>query len=209
MFADDETPPEIKVVDRRRFIQEGSEVHENPDAAPERPAPPEPETAFKAEPPLSASPAGTPAGASPAAAGASNAAAHAHQATGGAQLTDGPSSAQPAAQAGTQSASAAQGDAEKSRKDSAQRQADQVAAGLPPADFMTLTEFLAQQVSTYLGEPDPMGRAMEPNLPVAAMFIDLLGVLQEKTKGNLSLDESRLLDQLLYALRLQYVQRRR
>ena len=100
-------------------------------------------------------------------------------------------------------------DNEKARREGTQRKADQAAAGLPPADLVTLMEFLAQQITLYLGEPDPSGRAMQPNLPLAGLFIDLLGVLQEKTKGNLNLEEGQVLDQLLYALRLRYVQQRR
>lgn len=158
---------ELKVVDRRRFIQVGDRIEENPEAAA---APPSPEP-----PKVSAAPP--------------------QQAT------------QADPQAGTQTATKAE--TEQSRRASAQRRADQAAAGLPPADFLTLVEFLAQQVSMYMGEPDPMGRAIPANFPLAAMFIDLLGVLQEKTKGNLTLEESQLLDQLLYTLRLQYVQKRR
>lgn len=172
---------ELKVTDRRRFIQEGDNIKENPEVEvrPEPVAPPE--TKAKAEPEL------TKAAAAPA-----GSAAHA---------------AGPAA--GTQPASAPPADTEQTRTEAAQRRADQAAAGLPPADITTLIEFLAQQVTLYLGEPDPSGRAIQPNLPAAGLFIDLIGLLQEKTKGNLTLDESQILDQLLYALRLRYVQKRR
>ena len=44
------------------------------------------------------------------------------------------------------------------------------------------------------------------NVALARQTIDLLGVLQEKTKGNLDGDEERLLDQVLYDLRLRFVE---
>lgn len=170
---------ELKVIDRRRFIQDGDTIRENPDAPP---APPTPE-------PKAAEPEPAPAihaAAEPAAAAQ----------TAGTQPATPPQAAPKPAD-------------EQTRRESAQRKADQAAAGLPPADVTTLIEFLAQQVSLYLGEPDPMGRAVQANLPAAGLFIDLLGVLQEKTKGNLALEESQVLDQILYALRLRYVQKRR
>lgn len=179
---------ELKVVDRRRFIQEGENIKENPEAsqleAAEQKAA---EAAAKAAPPPPPPPQAEPAAAPQQAA------------------------PPPPGPVGTQSATPPKSpeEAEKERREAAQRKADQAAAGLPPADFTTVVEFLAQQVTMYLGEPDPMGRAMQANLPAASLFIDLLGTLQEKTKGNLTLEESQILDQILYALRLRYVQKRR
>ncbi len=169
---------ELKVTDRRRFIQEGDNIKENPEATARPDSPPVPETKIEAPPPKSE------AGAVPA---------------------GGPG----APASGTQPASTPPADTEQTRNEAAQRRADQAAAGLPPADITTLVEFLAQQVTLYLGEPDPSGRAIQPNLPAAGLFIDLIGLLQEKTRGNLTLEENQILDQLLYALRLRYVQKRR
>jgi hypothetical protein len=53
--------------------------------------------------------------------------------------------------------------------------------------------------------PEPEGPP--PNLDLARHTIDLLSVLQQKTKGNLSLEESRLLENTLTELRFRYVQR--
>ena len=168
---------EMKVIDRRRFIQVGETIEENPNVVEAKPAEaPSPQSAApKPEPPPQA------------------------------QAKPEPS---PEPKAGTQSA-APRSETEQSRRESAQRRADQAAAGLPPADFVTLVEYLAQQVSLYMGEPDPTGKSYPANLPIAGLFIDLMGVLQEKTKGNITLEEAQLIDQLLYALRLQYVQKRR
>jgi hypothetical protein len=83
---------------------------------------------------------------------------------------------------------------------------------LPTIDFMTLVVSLSQTALVHLGEaidPESGGggegqRSLD--LPMARQTIDLLGVLQEKTKGNLTGDEERLLDQVLYDLRLRFVE---
>ena len=82
---------------------------------------------------------------------------------------------------------------------------------LPTIDFMTLVVSLSQTALVHLGEvidPEPGGGPGTPalDLPMARQTIDLLGVLQEKTKGNLTGDEERLLDQVLYDLRLRFVE---
>ena len=84
-------------------------------------------------------------------------------------------------------------------------------AGLPTIDFMTLVVSLSQTALVHLGEvidPEPGVGSGERtlDLPMARQTIDLLGVLQEKTKGNLTGDEERLLDQVLYDLRLRFVE---
>ena len=76
---------------------------------------------------------------------------------------------------------------------------------LPPASFETLVLSLGMQAQFELGfggqaDQDP------PNLDVARHSIDMLGVLKEKTKGNLSLSEDRLLENTLTELRFRYVQ---
>ena len=78
---------------------------------------------------------------------------------------------------------------------------------LPTIDFMTLVVSLSQTALVHLGETiDPEQGEAERNLPLARQTIDLLGVLQDKTKGNLTGDEERLLDQVLYDLRLRFVE---
>ena len=57
-----------------------------------------------------------------------------------------------------------------------------------------------------LGKVDaPEGEKIDPNLPAAKQMIDILGILEEKTRGNLDESESKLLSSLLYDLRVQYV----
>ena len=76
---------------------------------------------------------------------------------------------------------------------------------LPPASFEMLILSLGMQAQMELGmgAPNP---EHPPNLEIARHTIDLLAVLQEKTKGNLSLEEQRLLENTLTELRFRYVQ---
>jgi len=77
---------------------------------------------------------------------------------------------------------------------------------MPPADFSTLVQTLATQAALFLGDHrDPKTGKSLRNLDLAKHHIDLLDVLEKKTKGNLSDEEKRLLDSLLYELRLAYV----
>lgn len=69
-----------------------------------------------------------------------------------------------------------------------------------------LTSFFLPQVLTFLGEiPHPDTQQRERNLPMAKYLIDTLGIIQEKTRGNLTPEEQRHLDSLLADLRLLYV----
>ena len=80
------------------------------------------------------------------------------------------------------------------------------APDLPTLDFATFILGLIGTAYVHLGDaPTPDGDA-ERNLPMARQDIDLLGLLQEKTKGNLTGDEERLLEQALCDLRMRYVE---
>lgn len=78
---------------------------------------------------------------------------------------------------------------------------------LPPADFQTLIGTFVTQAILYLGGfPDPKtGRAIVA-LDYARFHIDLLAVLEEKCRGNLTPDEEADLKQSLYELRMRYVE---
>ena len=67
---------------------------------------------------------------------------------------------------------------------------------------------LGTTAAVHFGDiADPgTGERGEPNLPAAAQMIELIALLQEKTRGNLIEPEERLVDDLLYELRLRYVQ---
>lgn len=78
---------------------------------------------------------------------------------------------------------------------------------LPTIDFATFILSLSHSALMHLGEaPHPDTNKVEANLPLAKQNIDLLGLLEEKTKGNLSGDEERLLAQVLFDLRMRYVE---
>jgi hypothetical protein len=80
----------------------------------------------------------------------------------------------------------------------------------PPLEmnFSTLVLSLSTQALAHLGEiPDPAHMKVAIDLPAAKHMIDILGILQDKTKGNLEKSEAGLLDSVLYDLRLKYVER--
>jgi len=86
-------------------------------------------------------------------------------------------------------------------------EAQEPSRSLPPADFATLVLSLGSSAVMYLGQSeDPDGKTSAPNLPMAKHAIDLLTVLEEKTKGNLSSEEEQVLESLLFDLRLRYVE---
>ncbi|AKU91940.1 DUF1844 domain-containing protein [Vulgatibacter incomptus] len=85
-----------------------------------------------------------------------------------------------------------------------------VAAGEPreaaPIDFTTFVFSLGSSALMHLGEaPHPETGEPMKNLELAKETIDLLAMLQAKTKGNLTPEEGRFLGALLYDLRLRYV----
>ena len=74
-------------------------------------------------------------------------------------------------------------------------------------NFANLIIYLGQMAAMAFGDlPDAAGQTPEPNLEAAGMFIEMLGMLQEKTRGNLTAAESKVLDDLLYDLRMRFVQ---
>jgi hypothetical protein len=76
---------------------------------------------------------------------------------------------------------------------------------LPPASFPTLVQSILTQVLFYLGDLTQRGSEPNVNLDMAKHQIDIMGVLEEKTRGNLSDDEKQLLDTALYEARMRYV----
>lgn len=73
-------------------------------------------------------------------------------------------------------------------------------------NFNTFILSLNTAALVHLGElPDPITNRREPNLTLARHTIETLEMLKEKTKGNLTLDEERLLQSILYELKLKYV----
>jgi len=79
---------------------------------------------------------------------------------------------------------------------------------LPHIDFATFVLSLSHSALMHLGElPDPETNSTHVDLALAKQNVDILGLLEEKTKGNLTGDEERLLAQVLFDLRMRYVER--
>ncbi|MFB3885064.1 MAG: DUF1844 domain-containing protein [Thermodesulfobacteriota bacterium] len=77
---------------------------------------------------------------------------------------------------------------------------------LPEINFINFIFSLSTSALIQLGEiQDPITQKLAKNLPLAKQTVDLIGMLKEKTKGNLTSDEEKLLDSLLYDLRMRYV----
>lgn len=73
--------------------------------------------------------------------------------------------------------------------------------------FSDLVLMLATMAAVHLGEiGDPVTGEKHPNLPAAGQMVDLLSVLQQKTQGNLDAEESQLIENLLYDLRLKFIE---
>ena len=73
--------------------------------------------------------------------------------------------------------------------------------------FIEFVLMQAQQIALMLGQiPGPDGKPMEPNLPVARIFIDQLEMIREKTRGNLSKEEEDVLTKVLADLQLAFVE---
>ena len=79
-----------------------------------------------------------------------------------------------------------------------------MASGL---SFTAFVLSLASSAAIHLGDlPDPMsGRKAEPDLEGARQMIDILELLDAKTRGNLTAEERQVLEQVLYEVRMRYV----
>src|SRR5215204_1477547 len=78
----------------------------------------------------------------------------------------------------------------------------------PEVSFVAFIFSLASNAAVHFGDlPDPMtNEKRPPDLEAAAQLIDLLAMLEEKTRGNLSAEERQLLDQAIFELRMRYVE---
>ncbi len=118
----------------------------------------------------------------------------------------------PAPEAGKPTAAAATELPAATEPPAAKRPAEQRQSGdrplqLPPATFSFLVTTLATQAMVSLGQaPNPFTGKAEVHLPEAKHFIDTLGMLSEKTRGNLAPEEAALLDGFLHQLRLAYIE---
>lgn len=78
---------------------------------------------------------------------------------------------------------------------------------LPDINFSTFIISLSTQALMHLGEiASPLSGKSEADIPVAKHMIDILGMLQEKTRSNLDAGEERLIEDILFDLRMKYVE---
>jgi hypothetical protein len=101
--------------------------------------------------------------------------------------------------------------AEEAFQEASQKAASEAGAAsqeipLPAISFSSFIFSLSSSAFVGLGAiPDPNSGKIEKNLPLAKQTIDLLGMLRDKTRNNLSREEEALFDHLLYDLRMSYV----
>lgn len=97
---------------------------------------------------------------------------------------------------------------ENGELDAAERAyAEAQAKELPAVDFLNLVVSMSHSALLHLGDaPDPVSGAREQNLPLARQTIDLLAMLQDKTRGNLTGEEERVLTHALHDLRMRFVE---
>jgi hypothetical protein len=77
----------------------------------------------------------------------------------------------------------------------------------PTVTFIGFVISLAHTAAVHFGDiAEPGDEPQAPNLPAAQQMIDILALVEEKTRGNLTAEERQVLEQVLYELRLRYVQ---
>jgi hypothetical protein len=78
---------------------------------------------------------------------------------------------------------------------------------LPEINFSTFVISLSTQALVHLGEiPNPVSGKLEVDVPVAKQMIDILAMLKDKTRNNLNASEDRLIEDVLFDLRMKYVE---
>jgi hypothetical protein len=98
---------------------------------------------------------------------------------------------------------------EKSQSEAAQEE-ETTEYQLPEINFATFIFSLNHSVLVHLGVmEDPSTGKKVRNLPIAKQTIDILGMLKEKTKGNLDEDEEKMLKNILYDLRMIYIKEKK
>lgn len=94
----------------------------------------------------------------------------------------------------------------QAQSENEQQGGDKQGYALPKIDFSTFVLSMNSSVLVQLGLiDDPASGRKTKNLPLAKQTIDMLAMLEEKTKGNLTDDEEKILTNILYELRMLYV----
>jgi hypothetical protein len=95
---------------------------------------------------------------------------------------------------------------EKREEPAVEEDASRQEVPLPEINFTNFLLSLSTSALIQLGEiPDPLSKQSARELPLAKQTIDLIGMLQGKTKGNLTPEEEKLIEYILYDLRMRYV----
>jgi len=97
---------------------------------------------------------------------------------------------------------------EEAEKDAGEQawEKEQETTPLPEVNFSSFLLSLSSSVLLHLGEiADPQSGEKRKDLALAKQSIDIIGILKDKTKGNLSEEEEKLLQNLLYDLRMRFV----
>ncbi len=181
MASEDENSKGFKIQDRRRFSAEG-------DLKPEFSG---------ADEPVAAKPEATRPGGPPPSAGA-----HAF-----AQQQAAPTQQQAAASQPQQAAAAKGYAAARSAAAGSEAHLSEAGAEMGEISFGAFLMSLSTEALVHLGEvADPSSGQEQRDLAMAQQLIDILGMLREKTRGNLDHDEQALLDAILFDLRMKYVE---
>ncbi len=183
MPSEDESSKGFKIQDRRRFSAEGELKPEFSGA----------EAPVAAKPAAAAPDAPPPGGRPPHGAGAhTSAEPHQHQ---------------EAAASGPQQAAAAKGYAAARSAAGLEPHPSEAGAEAGEINFGAFIMSLSTEALVHLGEmADPSGGQEQRDLAMAQQLIDILGMLRDKTRGNLEHDEQALLDAILFDLRMKYVE---
>ena len=78
----------------------------------------------------------------------------------------------------------------------------------PHVSFIAFIYSLATNAAVHFGDlPDPFtNEARTPDLEAASQLIEIIAMLEEKTRGNLSAEERQMIDQVLFELRMRFVE---
>ena len=99
---------------------------------------------------------------------------------------------------------------DKAPEEEAPKEKERTEYQLPAINFATFIFSLNHSVLVHLGVmEDPSTGKKVKNLPIAKQTIDILGMLQEKTRGNLDNDEEKMLKNILYDLRMIYIKEKK
>jgi len=95
---------------------------------------------------------------------------------------------------------------EEKKEEAAKEEVSKEEVSLPEINFISFIFSLSTSVLIQLGAiQDPITQKESKNLPLAKQTIDLLGMLKEKTKGNLTPEEEKFIEDVLFDLKMMYV----